>query len=129
MSSKRDILIVEDDPSIMKAEVFALKEAGFKVDMAVNGAEALKLIRDKHYAVILLDLVMPQRTGFDVLTELKFMKCTVPILVLSNMFEAVSREEALRLGARDYIQKTAVSIDDVVDRVKKFSGYDDSDKE
>ncbi len=116
----KKILVVEDDTSIMKVEVYALKEEGFKVDMARNGAEALELIKKNDYGVILLDLVMPKRTGFDVMHDLKLHGNKVPILVFSNMTEAVSKEEALRLGARDYFHKNKIDLDELVEKVKKF---------
>jgi len=60
------ILVVEDNPTLMKAEIFALEDAGFVVDMAKDGKEALRKIKKNKYAVIMLDLIMPRKTGFNV---------------------------------------------------------------
>ena len=116
------ILVVEDDPALMKAEIFALKQEGFAVDSANDGAEALELIKENNYAVIMLDLVMPNKTGFNVLSELKMKKIQIPVIVFSNMFEEISKEEALRLGAREYVVKSEISLDKMVEKVKKYVG-------
>ena len=114
------ILVVEDDPALMKAEIFALKQEGFAVDSANDGAEALELIKENNYAVIMLDLVMPNKTGFNVLSELKMKKIPIPVIVFSNMFEEISKEEALRLGAREYVVKSEISLDKMVEKVKRY---------
>ncbi|MBU0577122.1 response regulator [Patescibacteria group bacterium] len=115
------ILIAEDDPSLAKAVSFALTEAGFIVEVAVNGKEALKKVKNNSYDLILLDLIMPERTGFEVLHELQLLGITTPAIVYSNMFEEISKEEALKLGAKDYFAKAKVSLDDIVEKVKKFT--------
>ena len=113
------ILVVEDDPSLMKAEIFALEDAGFEVDTAEDGKIALKKIKQNEYGVIMLDLVMPNKTGFNVLTELKLKKIKIPIIVFSNMFEEISKEEALRLGAREYVVKSDITLDKMVEKIEK----------
>jgi len=114
------ILVVEDNPTLMKAEIFALEDAGFVVDMAKDGKEALRKIKKNKYAVIMLDLIMPRKTGFNVLQELYMLKIAIPIIVFSNMLEEISKDEALKLGAREYIVKSDITLDQMVEKVKKY---------
>ena len=116
----KKILIVEDNPSLMKAEIFALMDAGYKIDTAIDGRKAMEQIAINEYGLILLDLVMPNKTGFEVLQSLKEIENTVPIIVFSNMFEEISRDEALKLGAREYVVKSQISLDEMVEKVKKY---------
>jgi len=118
----KKILIVEDNPSLMKAEIFALKNAGYKVDTATDGKMAMEQIAINEYGLILLDLVMPNKTGFEVLQSLKEIENTIPIIVFSNMLEEISREEALKLGAREYVVKSTISLDEMVEKVRKYVG-------
>jgi len=117
----KKILVVEDNPSIMKAERFALEEAGFSLDMATSGAEALDYLSQNDYGVILLDLVLPKGTGFDVMHDLRLHGSKIPVLVFSNMDDEISREEVLRLGAKDYYNKNKIGLDELVNKVRKFA--------
>lgn len=114
------ILIAEDDPFLMKVLGTILKDEGFEVELAKDGAEALKKIQDDGYSLVLLDLIMPKKTGFEVLEEAKKEGVKTPILVFSNLSQDEDKEEALSLGAREYFVKSDMSIDDVAAAVKKY---------
>ncbi len=109
-NSPKKILIVEDNPSIMKAAVFALKEAGFEIDFAENGKDGLQKIREDNYDLVVLDLVMPGITGFEVMQQLKTLGNKMPIIVYSNMPEEDTQAEAMKMGAKDYFTKTTMSL-------------------
>jgi DNA-binding response OmpR family regulator len=116
---QRSVLIAEDDPVLSKVASEALKRQGFLVDNAMNGEEALGLIRKKEYGIILLDLIMPDKTGFDVLHELQLLGNVTPVIVFSNLFEESIKKEALDLGAKDFIVKSDISIEELVQEVHK----------
>ncbi len=114
------ILISEDDPFLVKIGSNRLKEEGFEVDTAGNGAEALDKISKNRYAVVLLDLIMPVKDGFEVLKILQKNKDKTPVFVFSNLAQDEDKEEVKRLGAKGYYVKSDIAIDEVVGIVKKF---------
>ncbi len=120
MAKQHKILIAEDDPFLIKVMGTILEDEGFIVERAENGVEAIKKVADDGFSLILLDLVMPKKNGFEVLEEAKKKKVKAPILVFSNLSQPDDKEEALKLGAKDYFVKSDMSIDEVVDAVKKY---------
>lgn len=119
MSEPKKILIAEDDEFLSKIMSASLREAGYNVDMTRDGEEALKKTIDDGYCIVLLDLIMPNKDGFDVLRELKKRKIKKPILVFSNLSQDSDRDLALSLGAKEYYVKSSISIDELVKAVKK----------
>ena len=117
--TKKKILIVEDNASIMEAVVLALKEEGFKIDLANDGNEGVNKIKENHYDLVILDLVMPGSTGFEVMHELEMLGLHPPIIIYSNMPEEDTQAEALKLGAKDFLSKTTISLEELVKKVKK----------
>lgn len=120
-NKNKKILVVEDTAAIAKAVVFALKEAGFEVELCLNGIEGLKKIKEGGHSLVLLDLIMPGKTGFEIMNELRMLGKSLPIIVYSSMPEAFTKTEALQLGAVDYFEKSQTSIMDLVEKVKKYS--------
>ena len=114
------ILIAEDDQFLSKVLGTILGDEGFAVEKAFNGEEAIQKIKKDGYKLILLDLIMPKKTGFEVLEEMKKAKIKTPVLVFSNLSQPEDRKEALRLGAKDYFVKSNMSVDEVVKEVKKY---------
>lgn len=107
------ILVIEDDIFFQKFYATKLQEAGYEVDVATNGEEGLEKARNNKPKLILLDLIMPKKDGFEVLKalaqdeELK----TIPILVFSNLGQEKEIEEAKNLGAGGYITKSISDFD------------------
>ena len=115
------ILIAEDDPFLMKVLGTVLQDEGFEVELAKDGVEAIAKIDKDSYAVVLLDLIMPKKTGFEVLEEAKKKGVKTPILVFSNLSQPEDKAEAIELGAKDYFVKSDMSIDEVAKAVKKYA--------
>jgi two-component system, OmpR family, response regulator ResD len=120
MPKKYKILVAEDDPFLIKIMGNRLKEEGFIVDLANDGNEALDKIDEDGYSVVLLDLVMPNKDGFEVLTELKKRKSKTPIIVFSNLSQEEDKQEVLKLGAKGFFVKSDIAIDKVVETVRAF---------
>jgi DNA-binding response OmpR family regulator len=116
----KKILIAEDDPFLSKVLGTILVDEGFTVEKALNGEEALQKIKKDGFRLVLLDLIMPKMTGFEVLEELKKVKIKVPILVFSNLSQPEDKKEALSLGAKGFYVKSDMSIDGVIKEVKKY---------
>jgi len=115
------ILVAEDDKFLSKAYAAKLKKSGFEVALAVDGEEAISKARTDKPDVVLLDLVMPKKDGFDALYDLKQDKITqsIPIIVLSNLGQEEDIKRAKELGAEDYLVKSNIAIQDVVDKIKQ----------
>ena len=107
MSEQISILAVEDEEHIRNILKYNLKLDGFEVYVAENGRKGLELARQKIPGVILLDWMLPEMTGLEVLSELKKDVQTkdIPVFMLTAKAMASDLEQALREGANDYITK------------------------
>jgi DNA-binding response OmpR family regulator len=99
------ILIVEDDDAIATGLALNLKLAGHASTIARDGADALDQAVDEDFALILLDINLPKKTGLEVLTALRTADNIVPVIVLSAREGEFDKVAALRLGADDYVTK------------------------
>ncbi len=99
------LLLVEDDPSILRGLQMNLGLEGFRLIAAHDGEEALKLARSHRPDMIILDLMLPKLTGFDVISRLRTEDPDTPILVLSAKDQEGDKVLALSLGADDYLTK------------------------
>ncbi len=120
-NEQKKILIAEDDPFLSKVLGSILLEEGFAITKAADGAKALENIKNNNYTLILLDLIMPVKSGFEVLEALKKDNVKTPVLVFSNLSQEKDKEECLALGAKDYFIKSNISINDVIEAVKKYA--------
>jgi len=118
---KPKILIIEEDRFLRKIYKNKFAKAGFEFREAISGDEGLNKVYSEKPDLILLDLMLPKKSGFEVLVELKSNKSTkkIPVIILSNLAQEEDIKRTLSLGARDYLIKTEVSLSDVVDRVKE----------
>jgi DNA-binding response OmpR family regulator len=122
MPENPHILIADDDQFFGVLLSAKLKEANYDVSVALDGGEAMKMIRMKLPDILILDLVLPIKDGFDIIMEakaddtLKKMK----ILVLTNLAQKEDRERALAMGVGDFLVKSNVSIIEVVEKIKEM---------
>jgi two-component system OmpR family response regulator len=99
------ILLIEDDAALSRGLVAALTAEGYSVDPAPDGASALMMAADEPYAIITLDVGLPDMSGFDVLKSLRAKGCHAPVLILTARDEIDDRVRGLDLGADDYLLK------------------------
>jgi DNA-binding response OmpR family regulator len=99
------ILLVEDDPALLRGLVSTLRADGYAVDTASDGASAVSLGATEPYAVVVLDVGLPDFSGFDVLKKLRDKGCRMPILMLTARDTVQDRVLGLDLGADDYMLK------------------------
>jgi DNA-binding response OmpR family regulator len=111
------ILLVDDEPRIQSFVYRALKQAGHEIDCASDGADALRLASTSEYALVILDLVMPDMDGREVLAELLRLHPDQPVLVLSCLDDATTKVTCLDLGAHDYLTKP-FSLEEMLARVR-----------
>jgi len=98
------VVIVDDDAHIRELATLYLQKEGFDVTCAVDGASAVATIEKAHPSIVVLDLMLPGKTGFDVCKELR-QTSTVPIIILTARDEDVDKIVGLELGADDYLTK------------------------
>jgi DNA-binding response OmpR family regulator len=105
MSMQQTILVIEDDAAIRRGITDALRFSGFEVLGAADGREGLHRIGASHYDLVLLDLILPGASGFEILQHLQRDRAGVPVIILSALGEEADRVKGLRLGADDYVVK------------------------
>jgi two-component system, OmpR family, alkaline phosphatase synthesis response regulator PhoP len=102
---ERRILLVEDEPSLVLTLTDRLVSEGFQVETAGDGEEGLSRALEGSFDLILLDVMLPRRDGFEVCRELRGRGVQVPILMLTARGQVVDRVVGLKLGADDYVTK------------------------
>lgn len=120
MDSK--ILIIEDDhflSSLMKAR---LEKEGFSTLQAFDGEEAFNLLKQNKPSLIILDLIMPKMSGFELLENVSVdpQMSQVPVMILSNLGQESDIQKVKRFGATEYFVKVKTSIDDLVVKIKEL---------
>ncbi len=120
------ILLVEDDPFLSSLLKNRLQKEGFEVVHARDGEEAITTLQTTPVHLVLLDIILPKRSGFEVMEEIrtdgqvKLQNTELPIIVISNLGQPEDMEKGKALGAIEYFVKAKTSIDDLVGRVKDF---------
>lgn len=117
------ILLVEDDPFIAEIYKKKLETSGFELVNVTSGKAVLKEVREQAFDLILLDLVLPEMSGTEVLRELRHNKeydQNLKVVVFSNLSSAEDREQVLKLGANGFISKTEFSPSEVVLEIERF---------
>ena len=110
------ILIIEDDSTINSLLCGILKKSGYEVETCTDGLTGYNMALDKDYQLILIDLMLPMKSGEEILRALREVKKT-PVIVLSAKNDVHNRIELLRLGADDFICKP-FDIDEVILRIE-----------
>ena len=100
----KKVLVVDDEELIVKGIRFSLEQDGMEVDCAYDGEEALNMVKDKEYDIILLDLMLPKLNGFEVCQQIREFS-NVPIVMLTAKGEDMDKILGLEYGADDYITK------------------------
>lgn len=120
-SKKSAVLLVEDDPFLYKVLSQRLIDEGIDVSVATNGEDALVQAQKLKPALILLDLILPKKSGFEVLSELRATSALAktPVLVLSNLGQQEDIAQIEKLGVREYLVKADYSLSDMVTKVKQ----------
>ncbi len=113
------IILAEDDTFFQNFYSKKLIEQGFQVEVAHDGVEAVEKVMAFRPDIMLLDLIMPRKDGFQVLTELRSVAelQSLPILVFSTLGQDTDIEKAKKLGATDYINKTFFDFDNLLSKI------------
>lgn len=119
----RSVLVVDDEPNIVLSLEFLMKQVGYDVRVARDGEAALASVAENKPDLILLDVMMPKRDGYDVCQTIRANPDwkDIRIVMLTAKGRDVEREKGLALGADDYVTKP-FSTRDVVERVRQYLG-------
>lgn len=113
----KNILIIEDDPSIVTLVSIHLKDINCELTKAYNGFDGLELVKSNHYDVIILDIMLPDINGVEICKRIRADKNTTPIMMLTARSEEIDKIIGLETGADDYLTKP-FSIREFIARVK-----------
>jgi len=119
---KKVVFVIEDDLFLVKAYKIKFQKEGAEVWVSTDGKEALSFLEREPPNIVLLDLMLPGLSGFEVLAAIRENERwkNVPVIILTNLGQPQDIERGKQLGIEDYIVKANVKIDDVVKKVKKY---------
>lgn len=125
-NKKMKIALVEDDEILSKVVREELQDVEFEVVCAFDGEAGVELIRSAKPDLVLLDLLMPKKGGFEVLAEMKESPATnaIPVIILTMLGRDDDIKKGLELGANDYIVKSQHAVGEIVEKVQKFFGQE-----
>lgn len=122
MPDQKTVLLVEDEPLLANLLEQRIKKEGFNVIVNRDGEEALKTLHEKKPDLILLDVILPKISGFELMEALRAdpQLERAPIIIISNLGQESDIEKGQSLGAIQYFVKAKVSIEELVQNVKMF---------
>lgn len=117
----KKILIVEDDQFLQSLESTKLKKEGYEVNVASNGEEALTKVEEADFDLLLLDLILPNFDGFEILKKVREYEKTkdLPVIVFSNLSEEKDVNKSKELGANFFMVKSNFTLDELIEHVNK----------
>ena len=117
------ILVVDDEPNIVRSLTFVLNKGGYDVSIAEDGDQAMTMIRDSKPDILILDVMMPNKNGYEVCSEVKSDPALqdIHVVMLTAKGEMGDREAALSKGADEYISKPFSPVE-ILARVKELLG-------
>lgn len=119
---KKKILIVEDDSTLQKALGEYLLSEGFEVEIALDGEEGTRRAKKNNPSLIILDIILPRKDGYEVLKELKNDESTknIPVILLTNLGSLSDVEKAIKMGATTYLIKADYTLEDVAKKIREI---------
>ena len=120
---KNNILIVEDEHDIREIYAEVLASAGYKVSQAADGEEGIQKIRNEHWDILLLDIMLPGKDGLKILKEIRenTENKKGPIIALTNLNSENIIQEVFGSGADGYLIKSEITPDKIVDEISRVS--------
>ncbi|MFA6536643.1 MAG: response regulator [Candidatus Paceibacterota bacterium] len=120
-AAKAKVLIIEDDKFFIDLLAKRLSQAGFAVLFANDGKSGIAIIKTEKPAVVLLDVLLPETDGFEVLSQIKADESTkaIPVILLSNLGSKENLEKSQKFGAYNFMIKATVSLDQIIKEATK----------
>lgn len=119
----KHVLLIEDEPNIIEAIRFILSRDGWRVDIHSDGSTAIDAVLKRKPDLVILDVMLPNRSGYDILNDLRGNAdtCNVPVLMLTARGQKKDRELAERLGANRFMTKP-FSNGEILSTVRELAG-------
>lgn len=124
MPDEKKILVVEDDNFLSSLIKARFERENFVVIQAFDGQEAIEILKKERPTAIILDLIMPRASGFEVLEHIALdtQLNDIPVVILSNLAQESDIQKAKQLGAREFFIKIRISVNDLITKVKELIG-------
>jgi two-component system, OmpR family, alkaline phosphatase synthesis response regulator PhoP len=118
---KKKILLAEDNQFILRSFKHILSEQGYEVETVSDGTYVIAVVCEWKPDILLLDLILPNMNGFDILKELRSNKeyNSLPIIVATSLGQDEDKDKVMNLGATDYIIKSHITSKELVDKIVK----------
>jgi len=118
----KQILLIEDDPFLIDIYVTKFKESGFSVEVANDGESALRYLEEKKPDLVILDIVLPQIDGWEILRKIKSAPGlkNLKVIILSNLSQKEEVERGINLGSMKYLIKAHYTPSQVVEEIKEI---------
>ncbi len=122
--AKVKILLVEDDPFLLNMYAAKFEMENFKVNVADDGEKGMQMIEKEIPDIVLLDIMLPKMTGFEVLEKIRNNPKTskLPVILLTNLSQKDEIDKAMSLGVSDYLIKAHFMPSEVVEKIKNVLG-------
>lgn len=116
----KKLLLIEDEDSIREIYKEELESSGFLVDAFPTGQQGITAFRNNTYDLVLLDIILPDINGLNILRQIKQdkVKMDVPVVLLTNLDQDIIVKQGLELGATAYLHKVSNTPDVIVDKIK-----------
>lgn len=120
MREKKRILIIEDEVALLYALQSRLSLEGFEVEAVSTGKSGLKAIEQKKFDLLILDIILPDLNGFDLLKKVKSDPKTkdLPCIIVSNLAQKENIDQGISLGAKDYLAKSEYNLEEIINKIK-----------
>lgn len=121
----KSILLIEDDPFLIDIYTTKLKGSDFKIDVATDGEQGLRKLSEKKFDLLVLDIVLPQIDGWEILEKIKALRFNLEhlgglkIVILSNLGQKEEVERGMEMGATKYLIKAHFTPSEVVEEITK----------
>jgi len=118
----KTIIFIEDEPTLQKTVGRFLENEGYEIKSAIDGETGLAMVKKIKPDLVLLDLILPKKDGFEVLKEIKGDETTkdIPVIILTNLEKTADIEKTLSLGATTYLVKANYELEEIVKKIKEI---------
>lgn len=116
----KKILIIEDDSSLQKSLAAYLDSEGFNTELASDGENGVRMVLSRNPDLVVLDIILPKKDGYEVLKNIKENKKTkhIPVIILTNLDNISNVQKALDLGATTYLVKADYKLEEITKKIK-----------
>lgn len=122
MGDKKRVLIIEDEVALLYALQSRLSLEGYEVEAVSTGKRGIKALQEKKFDLLILDIILPDLNGFDILKQVKGDPKTkeLPCIIVSNLGNKKDMDHGISLGAKDYLAKSEYNLEEIIKKIKSL---------